>query len=99
MPVNSIFEFKFAEDAREEGLRVAQAIGGDMPVKDGYLDHEVIQDVKDPGHLMVLTRWSDQDKCDAVLSEYYSHPNVARAIELLPEPPHGFVGVITNKPA
>jgi len=92
MSVESVFEFRFSAASREEGFRLAQAIGNDMPSTEGYLDHQVIRDVEDPGHLMVITRWGTRPQADAVLSEYVKHPNVQRVTELLSGPPSGFVG-------
>ena len=92
MSVKSLFEFKFSAAAREEGLRVAEAIGGDMPSKEGYLSHEVIQDVSDQGHVMVSTLWGSRQQAEAVLSVYNNDPKIKRATELLGAPPTGFVG-------
>lgn len=92
MNVKSLFEFKFPAAAREEGVRLAQAIGGDMPSKEGYVSHEVIQDVTDPGHVMVNTLWSSRQQAESVLSVYNNDPKIKRATELLGAPPTGFVG-------
>ena len=92
MTVKSIFEFKFPAPAREEGLILAESIGSDMPPLDGYLGHEVIQDVTDPGHLMVNTHWNSRQQAEAVLSTYSKDAKIKRATELLSGPPAGFVG-------
>lgn len=92
MNVKSLFEFKFSAAAREEGLRLAVSIGGDMPSKEGYLSHEVIQDVSDPGHVMVNTLWNSRKQAEAVLTVYNNDSKVTRATELLGAPPSGFVG-------
>ena len=94
MAVKSMFEFKFPADAREEGLRLAQAIGNDMPPLDGYLDHEVIQDVTDGGHVMVNTRWASREQAEAVLSKYNDDAKIKTANELIPGGPKGFVGEV-----
>ena len=96
MTVKSVFEFKFPEAAREEGIRLAQSIGGDMPPLDGYLDHEVIQDVTDPGHLLVNTHWNSQAQSEAVLTSYINDPKIKRATELLSGPPTGFTGSVLS---
>jgi len=90
--VKSIFEFKFSAVSRDEGHRLCEAIGNDMPPLDGYLDHEVIQDFADPGHLLVSTRWGTRAQANAVLATYVQDPKVQRATELLSGPPSGFVG-------
>lgn len=92
MSVKSMFEFRFPEAAREEGLRLATAVGNDMVPLEGYLDHEVIQDLSDPGHLMVNTRWATRTHANAVLAGYKNDPKIKRITELLPDRPAGFVG-------
>jgi len=92
MSVKSIFEFTFAASSREEGLSLCERIGNDMPPLEGYLDHEVIQDFADPGHLLVSTRWGSREQANAVLAAYAQDPKVQRATELLAGPPKGFVG-------
>ena len=97
MSVKSIFEFKFPEKARQEGLTICTGIGHDMTSLAGYTDHEVIQDAKDPGHIMVNTLWISEDASTAVLSKYESDEKIKRATELIGAPPTGFVGtVLTN---
>ena len=97
MSVKSIFEFKFPAEAAYEGLATCQAIGRDMVPLDGYLDHEVIQDAKDPGHLMVNTLWRDQAASTAVLSKYQHDDKIKRATELIGSSPVGFVGEVLSK--
>ena len=92
MPVESIFEFKFSADTREEGASVAKSIGADMPSKAGFVDVRVIQDVTDPGHLIVATGWDSQDSANTLLTAYNNDAKVKRATELMGHPPTGFVG-------
>ena len=92
MNVKSLFDFKFSTSAREEGLRLAVSIGGDMPSKEGYLSHEVIQDLSDPGHVMVNTLWNNREQAEAVLTVYNNDPKVTQATKLLGAPPTGFLG-------
>lgn len=92
MAVESIFEFRFPAAVQEEGLAVAKAIGADMPAESGYLDHRVVQDVAEPGHVLVVTRWDSSASADSVLSAYAQDAKVARATELMSGPPIGFVG-------
>ena len=94
MSVRSIFEFRFTNTTSEEGLRLATAVGHDMEALEGYLDHEVIQDVGDPGHMMVSTRWGTRAEAAAVLSVYKDNPKIKRITEMLPDRPSGFVGEI-----
>ena len=94
MSVKSFFEFKFSPDTISEGLSLATDIGNDMPSKEGYLGHEVIQNVSDPNHLMVNTHWSDRQQAEAVLTKYNDDAKVTRAKELLGNGPTGFIGEI-----
>lgn len=87
-----MFEFRFPASARAEGVALAEATGHDMPPLAGYQGHEVIQDVKDPGHLMVNTQWESQAAADAVLTPYQHDAKIKRATELLGAAPSGFVG-------
>ena len=91
MSVRSVFEFKFPKEAQHEGLTLCQAVGQDMEELDGYLNHEVLRDVKDPGHLMVSTHWRDQAASDAVLPVYQHDPKIKRATQLIGTAPIGFV--------
>lgn len=94
--VESVFEFRFPTEASEEGLALVVAVGNDMTSLKGYVDHEVIRDVEDPGHLMVATRWVDRQRADAVLGEYQHDEKLARIDELIPDRPDGFVGDVVS---
>ena len=94
MPVKSMFDFKFPAAGREEGVALATAIGQDMPPLAGYQGHEVIQDVKDPGHVMVNTQWASEEAANAVLTPYQHDAKIKRATELIGSAPSGFVGDI-----
>lgn len=96
MSVASVFEFRFSATTAEEGHQVATAIGADMSATAGYLDHEVIRDVADPGHVVVLTRWGAQADGEAVLSKYIHDPKIGRATELAGAAPRGFLGAVTT---
>ena len=91
MSVKSVFEFKFPKEAQEEGLRLCQAVGQDMRALDGYLGHDVLRDVKDPGHVMVTTHWKDQAASDGVLPVYQHDSKIKRATDLIGTAPVGFV--------
>jgi quinol monooxygenase YgiN len=94
MPVYSIWDFHYPADSAERGLAVAQAIWADMRGYDGYLGHELVRDLDDPGHLMVVSRWSNRERADAVLVEYADNPNAQEANQLVDRPRHRFVGEI-----
>jgi heme-degrading monooxygenase HmoA len=85
MAVYSIWESRFPAGNNQEGLAVTRAIWRDMLSFDGYLEHELIEDLDDPGHLLVVSRWESREAADAALS-YTSHPNAMRVKELVSEP-------------
>src|SRR4029450_10112604 len=57
MSVYSIWESRFPAEPAEEGVKVTKAIWRDMLCFDGYLSHELIQDLDQPGPLFVVSRW------------------------------------------
>lgn len=91
MSVYSIWESRFPREAAEDGIAVTKAIWRDMPSFDGYLEHELVQDLDEPGHLVVVSRWESREAADAAMS-YASHPNAQRAERLVSEPRRRTVG-------
>jgi quinol monooxygenase YgiN len=85
MSVYSIWESRFPAECAEEGIRVTRAIWRDMLSFDGYLAHELIQDLDEPGHLLVVSSWASREAADAAMS-YSSHPNARRVAQLVSEP-------------
>jgi heme-degrading monooxygenase HmoA len=85
MRVYSIWESRFPAETAVEGIRVTEAIWRDMTSFDGYLSHELVEDLDQPGHLIVVSRWASREAADAAMS-YASHPNAQRANELVSEP-------------
>jgi heme-degrading monooxygenase HmoA len=85
MSVYSIWESLFPAETAEEGIRVTNAIWQDMLSFDGYLAHELIQDLDQPGHVIVISRWASREAADAAMS-YASHPNAKRADQLVSRP-------------
>ncbi|HUA44081.1 MAG TPA: antibiotic biosynthesis monooxygenase [Solirubrobacteraceae bacterium] len=85
MSIYSIWESRFPQASAQEGVEATRAIWGDMPAFDGYLDHQVVQDLDQPGHLFVLSRWASREAAEAALV-YLSHPNAKRVDELVSEP-------------
>jgi quinol monooxygenase YgiN len=92
MPVYSVWESHFPPETVEEGRAVTKAIWRDMTRFAGYLTHELIEDLDDPGHLLVVSRWTTRRRADEVLREYATHPNAVRANELVSCPRTRFVG-------
>ena len=62
-----------------------------MLSRDGYLAHDLIQDLDQPGHLIVISRWASREAADAAMS-YASHPNAKRADQLVSQPRRRTVG-------
>ncbi|MGA2009772.1 MAG: antibiotic biosynthesis monooxygenase [Solirubrobacteraceae bacterium] len=91
MSVCSIWESRFPANAADEGVSVTRTIWRDMLSFDGYLTHELIQDLEQPGHLFVVSRWASREAADAAM-RYASHPNAKRANELVSEPRRRTVG-------
>ena len=85
MSVYSIWESRFLPEAADVGLEVTKAIWRDMLSFDGYVAHELIRDLDQPGHLFVISRWASREAADAALF-YVSHPNARRAEQLVSEP-------------
>jgi quinol monooxygenase YgiN len=92
MSVFSIWEFRYSPQRVDEGLDVTRAIWSDMPQFDGYLDHEIVQDLDDSGHLFVVSRWRSREAAEAAMS-YASHPNARLADRLVSEPRRRTIGV------
>ena len=92
MPVYSVWESHFPPDAAEEGRGIIEAIWRDMTQFDGYVTHELIEGLDDPGHLLVVSQWTTRRLADEVLSAYADHPNALRANELVSRPRIRFLG-------
>lgn len=86
MTIYSIWESRFPASAAAEGRAVTEAIWRDMLGFDGYLDHELLVDDDDPGHLLVVSQWTSREHADASLREYAAHPNARAANRLVAEP-------------
>jgi len=98
MSVYSIWESTFPADRREEGAEVTRAIWADMRGFDGYLGHEIVEDLDRPGHLIVLSRWTSREGPDAALS-YRAHPNVRRVDALVSSPRRRTLGRVIDTDA
>lgn len=91
MAIYSIWESRFPPQAAADGLEVTNAIWADMLAYDGYLEHVVLVDEDDPGHVLVVSQWASRLHADAVLREYSSHPNAQAANRLAAEPRRRFL--------
>jgi quinol monooxygenase YgiN len=92
MAVFSIWESRFPREHVERGRAVTEAIWHEMPAFPGYLRHEVVEDLDDPGHLFVVSEWESREAADKVLADYADSPNARLANELVSEPRRRTVG-------
>ena len=92
MPVYSVWESHFSPEETQGGRVITEAIWRDMAQLDGYITHELIEDLDDSGHLLVVSQWTPRRRADEVLREYANHPNARRANELVSCPRTRFVG-------
>jgi heme-degrading monooxygenase HmoA len=93
MPVYVVWESHFPAEHADAGLEVTEAIWLDMRAFAGYLGHELIRDVTDAGHLIVVSRWATRSAADEARDRYAGHPNALRANSLVTEPRRRIVGV------
>ena len=91
MSVYSIWESAFPAERHEEGAEITRAIWLDMPGFDGYLSHEIVEDVERPGHLFVVSRWESREAAEAAMV-YRSSPTAKRADALASAPRRRTVG-------
>ena len=84
MAVHSVWESLSAQGGGG-GRRITEAIWRHAQF-DGYLAHELIEDLDDPGHLLVVSQWTTRGRADEVLHDYASHRNARRANELVSRP-------------
>ena len=91
MSVYSIWESHFPAEKAEEGISATQAIWRDMLSFDGYVSHELIQDLDEPGHLFVVVEWESREAADATHSSS-PHPNAKRVDALVSQPRSRTVG-------
>ena len=92
MPVYSVWESHFPAEAAQEGRAITEAIWRDMSEFDGYVAHELVEDLDDTGHLLVVSQWTTRQRADDTLREYANHPNALRANQLVSFPRTRFVG-------
>jgi quinol monooxygenase YgiN len=91
MSVYTIWESTFPADRRQEGAEVTRAIWNDMRDFEGYVAHEIVEDLNDPGHLFVVGRWDSRGAADAALG-YQTSPNAQRVDALVSAPRRRTVG-------
>ncbi len=92
MSVYAVWDSHFPPEASDQGRELTEAIWRDMLEFDGYESHQLIEDLDDPGHLLVVGGWASREHADAALREYRDHPNAIRVKELVSRPRERFVG-------
>ena len=92
MNVTVVWESRFAAASAEGGLEVTRKIWQDMRQYPGYVDHEIVRDLDDPGHLLVISHWASREAADTVKNRYRAHPNAVLANQLVSEPRVRWVG-------
>lgn len=40
-----------------------------MPDFEGYVSHKLIEDLDDPGHMLVVSEWASRERADASVHE------------------------------
>jgi heme-degrading monooxygenase HmoA len=98
MTVYSIWESRFPAASADDGRAITEAIWRDMTEYDGYLDHELLMDADEPGHLLVVSRWESREHADEVLRQYADNPNARAANSLVIEPRRRIVAVSATAP-
>jgi Antibiotic biosynthesis monooxygenase len=89
MAVYSIWESQFPPEARAAGRAVTERIWLDMQDYEGYLGHELLQDLDDPGHLLVVSRWESREHADQVPAEYAGEEPPSAATGAARQPTRG----------
>jgi len=92
MAVFVIWESRFTEEGAAAGAEMTRRIWSDMRDFEGYLGHQIIQDLDDPGHLLIVSRWLRREVADAARDRYTVHENARRATSLAREPRRPLVG-------
>jgi quinol monooxygenase YgiN len=86
MPIYAIWESRFPAPRAATGRAVTEAIWRDMTSFAGYRVHELLVDVDDPGHLLVVSQWASREHADESLRRYAEHPNARAANALVAAP-------------
>jgi quinol monooxygenase YgiN len=86
MSIYAIWESRFPTPQAAEGRAATEAIWQDMPCFDGYLSHELVADIDDPGHVLVISQWASRAHADESLRRYAEHPNALAVNSLVAEP-------------
>jgi quinol monooxygenase YgiN len=99
MNITAAWEARFGPDNVNQGKMILKRIWNDMTKCAGYVDHETIADVGDPGYVVVISHWSSRAAADRIRHEYSQHPNALEANRLSLEPRRRIVGEIVDSAA
>jgi quinol monooxygenase YgiN len=99
MPVYAVWESYFAPEDAREGRAATEAIWRDMTHFEGYVAHELIEDLDEPGHLLVVAQWTTRRRADEVVREYAGHPKARHVDELVSRPRIRFLGHAESRAA
>lgn len=88
----SIWESHFPPENAAEGLRVTEAIWAEMATFAGYINHTLVRDLDDEGHLIVVSEWENREVADEVLRSYAGSANARAAEALVSTPRRRMVG-------
>jgi quinol monooxygenase YgiN len=86
MPIYAIWESQFPGPRAAAGRAATEAIWRDMSSFEGYLNHELLVDIDDAGHLLVVSKWASREHADEALRRYAGHPNARAADDLVAAP-------------
>jgi quinol monooxygenase YgiN len=78
-----IWETWLKEGAEREGLMLTQHIWRDMRSYSGYQGHLLLQDQDQPGHLIVVGRWTTREQADRIRDDYARSSTVQQLKPLL----------------
>jgi quinol monooxygenase YgiN len=93
MNVTVVWETRFPPASAEGGLEVTRKIWQDMRQFPGYIDHTIVRDLDDPGHVLVISHWTSREALETVKNRYSGHPNVVLANQLAAEPRRRWIAV------
>jgi quinol monooxygenase YgiN len=94
MKVAVMWEFRFGATNERAGLEVTRRIWNDMQQSPDCLDHEIVRDEQEAGHILVISHWSSSDAAAALQNRYAAHPNAVVANQLALDPPARWVGFV-----
>jgi heme-degrading monooxygenase HmoA len=89
--VTVIWETWLKSGVDQEGLSLTRRIWRDVRGFDGYVDHQLLRDVQDPCHLIVVSHWESQEFADGIRVEYADHEPVRQIGPLLARPRNRWV--------